>query len=435
MVPMDYAAQLQSMAMPQVDLGAPSLGQRFGGLVNTLTGTMFPTAPGADPAVAQAAQRQALLMFGLGTMAAANRSGASFGSSLFEGYRGAAQNYAGAMDTAFRNTLAKQENERQQKREDREQKAQAQQERTHAGDVAGRLATGLQNNAANMPAYWQMVANSPDAQAAVSQLGLQVPTELDPQSWQAFQQQLAMSGQVSGPRMTPRDLELKAVVGADGKQMLVPETIAIGREPGYAPVTPSFQLSSIDLPGGMKQNVVFDPRTNAIRPVGDPFKESSQTKPTGENQTAAGFLARMSNAEGLLGQYAPSLKDYAAFDKMLSGNSVTSAAANRFISPEGQSYYQAASDWVRAKLRKESGASIPPAEMIQEIRTYFPVPGDSDQVIVQKERAREVAMQAMAQSAGPAAPTSAENSRGSAEDSADSPAAIEAEMRRRGLLQ
>lgn len=401
-----------------------------------LGSALFPTQPGADPQTAQAMQQQAMLMMGLGMMAGANRPGATIGSSLFEGYRGAAQNYAGAMDTAFRHTLLKQESERQQKREDREQKAQAQQERMHAGDVASRLATGLQNNAANMPGYWQMVANSPDAQAAVSQLGLQVPTEPEPQNWKAFQQQLAMSGHVSGPRVTPRDLELKAVVGADGKQMLVPETMAIGREPGYAPVTPSFQLSSIDLPGGMKQNIVFDPRTNAIKPVGDPFKEPSQSKPTGENQTAAGFLARMSNAEGMLGQYAPSLKDYAAFDKMLSGNSVTSAAANRFISPEGQLYYQAASDWVRAKLRKESGASIQPAEMIQEIRTYFPVPGDSEQVIVQKERAREVAMQAMAQSAGPAAPTSPENTRGSAESLAtDSPEAIEAEMRRRGLLQ
>ena len=40
-------------------------------------------------------------------------------------------------------------------------------------------------------------------------------------------------------------------------------------------------------------------------------------------------------------------------------------------------------------------------EMEQEYRTYFPVVGDSDEVIAQKRRARELTTDAMIRSAGP----------------------------------
>lgn len=55
---------------------------------------------------------------------------------------------------------------------------------------------------------------------------------------------------------------------------------------------------------------------------------------------------------------------------------------------EGQSYKQAQEDWVRAKLRRESGAAIGKDEMAQEIDLYFPKYGDSKETIKQKRRAR-----------------------------------------------
>jgi hypothetical protein len=63
---------------------------------------------------------------------------------------------------------------------------------------------------------------------------------------------------------------------------------------------------------------------------------------------------------------------------------------------------QAQEDWVRAKLRKESGAVIADEEMEREIATYFPKPGDTPQVIKQKAKARETAIQGMKKAAGPA---------------------------------
>ena len=69
-------------------------------------------------------------------------------------------------------------------------------------------------------------------------------------------------------------------------------------------------------------------------------------------------------------------------------------------SDEGQKYTQAARQWIRSRLRKESGATIGEDEMQQEFDTFFPVPGDGAQVIERKRVARAQAMRAMAQEAG-----------------------------------
>ena len=98
---------------------------------------------------------------------------------------------------------------------------------------------------------------------------------------------------------------------------------------------------------------------------------------------------------------------------------------NFFTTPEFQSYRQAADDWIRAKLRKESGASIPESEMAREYKTYFPVPGDSPEVIKQKANSRKLAEQGMITNAGaawstqPAAPVEPVKTPESTEDTAE----------------
>jgi hypothetical protein len=73
---------------------------------------------------------------------------------------------------------------------------------------------------------------------------------------------------------------------------------------------------------------------------------------------------------------------------------------NPLATPEGQQYRQAQDNWLRANLRKESGAAIGVAEMDQERKNYFPIPGDSSQVIQQKMRNRTVTERAMRSAAG-----------------------------------
>ena len=84
---------------------------------------------------------------------------------------------------------------------------------------------------------------------------------------------------------------------------------------------------------------------------------------------------------------------------------VSRFVGNTLMSGQGQLYRQAQEDWVRAKLRRESGAVIGDDEMAREILVYFPQPGDTPATIAQKAQSRRVAIDAMRQAAGRASAT------------------------------
>lgn len=139
------------------------------------------------------------------------------------------------------------------------------------------------------------------------------------------------------------------------------------------------------------------------------LKPGAEKAPTAANLAAEGFRARMANSESIL----PALNynigsgkaklEYRAATQLYTGESPTLAAgANSLLSPEAQQYYQAVADWIRAKLRKESGATISKSEWDGEVKTYFPIPGDSPAVVAQKNKARKQASISMKVDAGPA---------------------------------
>ena len=70
------------------------------------------------------------------------------------------------------------------------------------------------------------------------------------------------------------------------------------------------------------------------------------------------------------------------------------------LSPAQQVWLNAAQQWVRAKLRRESGAVIGDDEMSKEIQTFFAQPGDSESTIRSKAYARKVAEDALRMGAG-----------------------------------
>jgi len=78
----------------------------------------------------------------------------------------------------------------------------------------------------------------------------------------------------------------------------------------------------------------------------------------------------------------------------------TNPLGNYILSEDDQVFSQAKHDWVRAKLRKESGAVIGDDEMAKEIATYFPKAGDKPAVIAAKARARNIALKGMARLSG-----------------------------------
>lgn len=135
-------------------------------------------------------------------------------------------------------------------------------------------------------------------------------------------------------------------------------------------------------------------------------KEGRATEREAENpkeaeRISAGFADRMLQNEDIINQlgnkYArPGYGERAGGMVPIVGKELANIARPE----ERQKYYQAQEDWVRAKLRKESGAVIADEEMDREIRTYFPQIGDSPQVILQKDQARALANQAMVRNAG-----------------------------------
>jgi len=139
-------------------------------------------------------------------------------------------------------------------------------------------------------------------------------------------------------------------------------------------------------------------------------KTAEGKKPTESEQKAYGFAQRMELSDQLLTNLENQvLKE--GLDTTVLYPTATSQAAGKVpligdylrtqvTSPVQQQYRQAQENWVRANLRKESGAVIGSDEMADEIRTYFPQPGESAQVIQQKQLARQVTQDAMKTSAG-----------------------------------
>lgn len=127
---------------------------------------------------------------------------------------------------------------------------------------------------------------------------------------------------------------------------------------------------------------------------------SGRTPNEGE-RNASGFYQRMVAANAEMKRLTDAGYDPTNLRDHLT---VGSAVGNFLASDEGQQYNQAAMNWVRANLRKESGAAIGVDEARQEIRNYFPQPGDSPAVAQQKAKNRLVVEQAMLQAAGRAAP-------------------------------
>jgi hypothetical protein len=150
----------------------------------------------------------------------------------------------------------------------------------------------------------------------------------------------------------------------------------------YVPKVPGLPVIPISGPGGV------------------PLKGAAGGKPTESEQNAAGFAQRMERVTGIIDALpvaaAPGMGSAIAGSIPFVGG----VAQRGVQSEQTQQFQQAANDWIRAKLRKESGAAIGKDEMESEYRTYFPQVNDGPAVIAQKAAARRVATEAMKTAAG-----------------------------------
>ena len=130
---------------------------------------------------------------------------------------------------------------------------------------------------------------------------------------------------------------------------------------------------------------------SASNPQGAVVPLSGFQKPLNDVQAKAQlFGTRMQEADKIMGQLEASGKSYSTPGANLP---IVGRAVNMLNTEQGQMLDQAKRDFTNAVLRRESGAAIAQSEFDSADKQYFPQIGDSDKVIAQKARARQIAIQ------------------------------------------
>lgn len=297
MTPQEYQQLLASTDGGQLPIAQPSFLQGLGQRA-------FPDQPGVDPAQSAAARSQALLTFGLGTLAASQQPGARFGQAVFSGFGQAAKTYGEAADNAFKSNLAKQAREDKQHAAELEQKSQARLDKEAArldradarkasedtASTATRLAAGIQN-APDPLQYFGLVKNLPEVQSTLKEYGLDPEALTTPEAIQAAGAHLGQGGALGLPYQKPDPLELQAIMGPDGKPIFVPKNEATYKSP--------FQKSGmrVSLPDG----------TTISEGGPEPINPSELTKPvvTGLQDSIVTATANLQRIENTLQNYDP----------------------------------------------------------------------------------------------------------------------------------
>lgn len=121
-------------------------------------------------------------------------------------------------------------------------------------------------------------------------------------------------------------------------------------------------------------------------------------KTTEGQANAALYADRMKEAEAVFAK--PGMTE-AAMSRMQQGMAQIPGFGNSLVSPEFQQVDQAQRNFINATLRRESGAVISDAEFDNARKQYFPQPGDKPEVLAQKARNRQTAIQGIGNAAGP----------------------------------
>lgn len=265
--------------------------------------------------------------------------------------------------------------------------------------------TRLKNRAARQQEAASQLTNL--AAGGVTPTGLKTA---DPKSYQYLVDQFGSEEALKGAWVlsTPTDQILdKKIVGNNfiiskmnpitGKVSV--ETVAIeGLPPDYS--------QTVDLGGQImfydpsdpqnKQFFVNKSMTPSQASSGGSGGSSGGTlKETASEKNALGFYLRGKDAIDTISTIEDDIKE-----KGLAGQVRLEFAPNFLQSQENQVYRQLQRQFTEARLRKESGAAIPPAEYESDAKTYFAQPGDTNETLARKERARSVVLESLRIGAG-----------------------------------
>lgn len=159
-----------------------------------------------------------------------------------------------------------------------------------------------------------------------------------------------------------------------------------------------------------QQSAMFNAALNAKgikAPEGYMFNQNMQLVPmpvnqaklTDEQAKALGFSQRMQESSGIIGKPEITNSGMEIANKVVGSIPLV---GNMAVPPEYQQFDQASRDFINAALRRESGAVISPSEFENARLQYFPQPGDSPEVIAQKEANRNMAIETIMRAGGAA---------------------------------
>lgn len=140
---------------------------------------------------------------------------------------------------------------------------------------------------------------------------------------------------------------------------------------------------------------VLDPETNEPITFGPKPSAAAKKEPSGEEKKSAGYLIRMKDAQIEIEALMAKEPDFDPSSTV----EISRGVLNWTRTPQMRNYKILATDWIRAKLRKESGAVIGDIEMADEYALYFPVLGDGPEQVKLKSGRRKIAEDSMKVSA------------------------------------
>ncbi len=213
----------------------------------------------------------------------------------------------------------------------------------------------------------------------------------------------ARAGQVS--QMKTFGGETK--IGADGQAYAFNQASGRYEPTGFYPqAAPEKQEKPVQVRTSRGIEFVTPKPGMVLKPPVEPQKTEKPVAapaPSVDESKNAGFYQRMLSVSEMLDKHEQKGKP-TAYTSMVEGIPVVGRYLQRgAMTPDQAQYRNAAMAWIRAKLRKESGAAIGEDEARSEYETYFPLPNDKPDVIKQKRQLRKIAEDEMRMSAGKAA--------------------------------
>lgn len=158
-------------------------------------------------------------------------------------------------------------------------------------------------------------------------------------------------------------------------------------------------LQQVTGPNNEVSYVSIDLDTGQATPVQLPPGMAANKPPravTGAERQAVSFFNRMLDAE----RNARKVEDTLSGGDLAASEMAPSFMENWLKTPAGQQYTQAQRQWTEGRLRKESGAAIPPGEYDADRRTNFRTAADQSENVKQKRASRVSVLKGLGNSAG-----------------------------------